>query len=111
LEVAVNDRLSLLKILAVFGRNPDGSDRETAGAVRERFAFTAIMTETGAMVARVLADSELFQPQGEHGCFESWTEAQSFAALLNQQNGIAPIEAQDIIVGATLAARIAKQSC
>ena len=50
-----------------------------------------------------------FWPQQEYGHFETWTEAQSFAALLNQVNGIDAVEAQQIIVSATLASRSLEQ--
>ena len=69
---------------------------------RRRFAFTAIATDTGAAIVRVLADTSAFCPQEEYGCFETWTEAQDFASVLNQMYGIEPMEAQHIVVGATL---------
>jgi hypothetical protein len=61
------------------------------------------------MVVRVAADAGAFKPQEEYGYFESWTQAQAFAALLNQLNGVDPLEAQQIIVGATLASRCMEQ--
>jgi hypothetical protein len=77
----------------------------------QRFAFSAVITESGAVVVRVLADTSVFRPQQEYGCFETWTQAQDFASVLNQTYGIDPIEAQQIIVSASLALRSSKQTC
>jgi hypothetical protein len=77
----------------------------------QRFAFTAVITEAGAVVVRVLADTSALWPQEEYGYFETWTEAQSFATVLNQTYGIEPKEAQHIIVSASLALRLSKQTC
>ena len=62
------------------------------------------------MVVRVVAATGVLRPQQEYGYFETWTEAQAFAALLNHVNGIEPVEAQQIIVSATLASRCAEQT-
>jgi hypothetical protein len=43
-------------------------------------------------------------PQQGYGCFETWTQAQSFASMLNQKYGIDPVEARHIVVSASLAA-------
>jgi hypothetical protein len=78
---------------------------------RQRFAFTAVIEENGAVIVRVLADTLVFFPQEEYGCFETWTQAQDFATVLNQTYGIDPIEAQHIVVSASLALRSSKQTC
>jgi hypothetical protein len=76
----------------------------------ERFAFTAAITESGAEVVRVVADTSALWPQQEYGCFETWTEAQDFATVLNQTYGIDPIEAQHIVVSANLALRSSNEA-
>ena len=81
-----------------------------ATEARQRFAFTAVIGERGAMVARVVADTAGFCPQEEYGCFETWTEAQDFAAVLNQTHEIDPVEAQYIVVSASLALRSGRQA-
>jgi len=70
-----------------------------------QFAFTAIISEKGAVIARVEANSSVMRLQPEYGCFETWTQAQDFAGVLNQSYGIGLFEAQHIIVSANLAAR------
>jgi len=90
------------------GRN---NSKASATEARERFAFTAVITGTGARVVRVVADTSGFCPQEEYGCFETWTEAQDFATVLNQRCGIEPMEAQYIVVSARLALRSSKQAC
>ncbi len=70
----------------------------------QRSAFAAVTTESGAVVVRVLQDSSGVWPQNEYGCFETWTQAQGFASMLNQAYGIDPVEAQHIVVSASLAA-------
>jgi hypothetical protein len=67
-------------------------------------AFAAISTENGAVVVRVLKDKSGVWPQKEYGRFETWTQAQGFATMLNQRYGIDPVEAQHIVVSASLAA-------
>lgn len=92
--------------------NHAGSNSKVcATEARQRFAFTAVIAERGAMVARVVADTPGFWSQREYGCFETWTEAQDFATALNQRYGIEPMEAQYIIVSASLALRSSKQAC
>lgn len=92
--------------------NQAGSDFKVKGQeTRERFAFTAVITKTGAEVVRVVADTSALWPQQEYGSFETWTEAQDFATVLNQAYGIDPIEAQHIVVSANLALRSSKQTC
>jgi hypothetical protein len=70
----------------------------------QRSAFAAVTTEDGAVVVRVLQDTSRVWPQREYGCFETWTQAQGFASMLNQVYGIDPVEAQHIVVSASLAA-------
>jgi hypothetical protein len=70
----------------------------------QRSAFAAVTTENGAVVVRVLQDSSGVWPQNEYGYFETWTQAQGFASMLNQAYGIDPVEAQHIVVSASLAA-------
>jgi hypothetical protein len=77
----------------------------------KRFAFEAVITEAGAAVVPVFADTSALWPQEEYGYFETWTEAQDFATVLNQTYGIEPKEAQHIIVSANLALRLSKQTC
>jgi hypothetical protein len=86
-----------------------GQVSETEGG--QRFAFTAVIKEAGAVVVRVLADTPALWPQEEYGYFETWTEAQSFASVLNQTFGIDPNEAQHVIISASLALRLSKQAC
>jgi hypothetical protein len=78
-----------------------GRKNETS---RQRFAFAAVNTENGAYVARVREDTSQVWPQKEYGRFESWTQAQGFAAMLNQRYGLDVVEAQHIVVSASLAA-------
>ena len=87
-----------------------GTDSKGQDA-RERFAFTAVITESGAEVVRVQADTSALWPQQEYGCFETWTQAQDFATVLNQTHGIDPMEAQHIVVSANLALRSSKEVC
>ena len=88
---------------AANGCNPSDTD---AGP---RFAFTAVMTENGAVVARVLEQTHGMWPHHEYGCFETWTQAQEFATVLNQSYGSDPIEAQHIVISSSLAARSSEQ--
>lgn len=71
---------------------------------RQRSAFAAVTTENGAVVVRVLLDTPRVWPQREYGYFETWTQAQGFANMLNQAYGLDPVEAQHIVVSASLAA-------
>jgi len=71
---------------------------------KQRSAFAAITTDDGAVVVRVLKDTSGVWPQREYGRFETWTQAQGFASMLNQRYGIDPVEAQHIVVSARLAA-------
>jgi hypothetical protein len=89
-------------------RSVNGGKLPGAGA-RQRFAFTAVMTENGAVVVRVWEESSGIWPQREYGRFETWTQALEFATILNQSYGIDPMEAQHIVVSANLAARSGKQ--
>jgi hypothetical protein len=70
---------------------------------RQRSAFAAVVTENGAVVVRVVKNVSVMWPQREYGRFETWTQAQGFATMLNQRYGIDPIEAQHIVVSASLA--------
>jgi len=104
----MKDRAFLLKSLTDLTRSAgtrDGKGRET----RERFAFTAVVRHGGSIVVRVEEDRGTVWPQQEYGYFESWTQAQAFAMLLNQLNGIGPLEAQQVIVSAQLAAKSVEQ--
>lgn len=76
---------------------------------RRRSAFAAINVENGAVVVRVQKDTPEVWPQNEYGRFETWTQAQSFAAMLNQRYGLDIMEAQHIIVSASLAAATSRQ--
>jgi hypothetical protein len=76
---------------------------------RQRSAFAAVASENGAVVVRVLEDTSGAWHQKEYGYFETWTQAQGFASMLNQRYGIDPVEAQHIVVSASLAARCGKQ--
>lgn len=75
----------------------------------QRSAFAAVASENGAVVVRVLEGTSAAWHQKEYGCLETWTQAQGFASMLNQRYGIDPIEAQHIVVSASLAARSGKQ--
>jgi len=77
--------------------------------MQRRSAFNAITTQEGAIVVRVLADTSDVWPQQEFGCFETWTQAQVFARMLNEKYGIDPVEARYIVVSASLAAESRKQ--
>jgi hypothetical protein len=76
---------------------------------RQRSAFAAVASENGAVVVRVLEDTSGAWHQKEYGYFETWTQAQGFASMLNQRYGIDPVEAQHIVVSASLAVRCGKQ--
>jgi hypothetical protein len=89
------------------GNNRKVSETETGG----RFAFAASVTETGAVIVRVLADTSAACHQEEYGRFETWTQAQDFATVLNQMYGIQPMEAQHIVIGAALALRSGRPTC
>jgi hypothetical protein len=89
-------------------RSPNGGKLPGASA-RQRFAFTAVMTENGAVVVRVLEETSGTWPQREYGRFETWTQALEFATILNQSYGIDPMEAQHIVVSANLATRSSKR--
>ena len=105
----MKDRAILLKSLTRLTRGVEtryGKRRET----RERFAFTAIVRHGGSIVVRVEEDRGAIWPQQEYGYFESWTQAQAFAMLLNQLNGIGPLEAQQVIVSAQLASKSVEQT-
>jgi hypothetical protein len=80
---------------------PLGRKNETS---RQRFAFAAVNTENGAFVARVREDTSQVWPQNEYGRSESWTQARGFAGTLNQRYGLDVVEAQHIVVSASLAA-------
>jgi hypothetical protein len=82
---------------------------KTGTRASQRSAFAAVATEDGAAVVRVFKDTSGAWPQKEYGRFETWTQAQDFASMLNQSCGIDPIEAQHIVVSASLAAATRKQ--
>jgi hypothetical protein len=77
--------------------------------MQRRSAFAAITTQEGAIVVRVLADTPDVWPQQKYGCFETWTQAQVFASMLNEKYGIDPVEARRIVVSASLAAESSRQ--
>jgi hypothetical protein len=76
---------------------------------KRRSAFAAVRTNDGAFVARVLEGTSGVWPQKEYGRFETWTQAQSFATILNQRYGIDVMEAQHIVVSASLAAATSRK--
>ena len=86
--------------------NPGYMDARTSGP---RSAFTAINVEDGAVVVRVQKDTSEVCCQNEYGRFETWTQAQSFATLLNQRYGLGVMEARYIIVSASLAAATSRE--
>src|SRR6266853_4301006 len=86
--------------------NPLSEGRRTSG---QRSAFAAVNVENGAVVVRVRKDTSEVWPQTEYGRFETWTQAQSFATMLNQRYGIDIMEAQHIIVSASLAAATSRE--
>lgn len=61
--------------------------------MQRRSAFAAITIQEGAIVVRVLADASGVWPQQEYAGFETWTQAQVFATMLNEKYGIDPLEA------------------
>jgi hypothetical protein len=58
---------------------------------------------------RVRKDTSAVWPQKEYGRFETWTQAQSFATMLNQRYGLDVMEAQHIVVSASLAAAASRE--
>src|SRR5258706_11186861 len=76
---------------------------------RQGSAFAAVNVENGAVVVRVRKDTSEVWPQTEYGRFETWTQAQSFATMLNQRYGLDIMEAQHIIVSASLAAATSRE--
>ena len=76
---------------------------------RQRSAFAAVNVENGAVVVRVWKDTSEVWPQKEYGRFETWTQAQSFATMLNQRYGLDVMEAQHIVVSASLAAATSRE--
>lgn len=85
-----------------------GQDNAEEPHASQRFAFTAVMTEEGAVVARVLERTYGIWPQEQYGRFETWTQAQEFATVLNESYGIDAVEAQHIVISSSLAARCSK---
>jgi hypothetical protein len=77
---------------------------ESHGASLQRSAFAAVNVGNGAVVVRVRKDTSEVWPQKEYGRFESWTQAQNVATLLNERHGLDIMEAQHIVVSASLAA-------
>lgn len=71
------------------------------------FAFAARSAQDGAVVVRVRRNSPRVWPLEEYGHFETWTQAQVFAGLLNRELGIDPVEARCIVISASLAATAA----
>lgn len=71
------------------------------------FAFAARGTHDGAVVVRVSKNSPRAWTLEEYGRFETWTQAQVFAGLLNHEFGIDPVEARYIVISASLAASAA----
>ena len=76
---------------------------------RQSSAFAAVNVENGAVVVRVRKDTSAVWPQKEYGRFETWTQAQSFATMLNQRYGLDVMEAQHIVVSASLAAAASRE--
>jgi hypothetical protein len=83
--------------------------REGHRASGQPSAFAAVNVENGAVVVRVRKDTSAVWPQKEYGRFETWTQAQSFATMLNQQYGLDVIEARHIVVSANLAAAASRE--
>ena len=71
------------------------------------FAFAARGTRDGAVVVRVSKNSPRVWTLEEYGRFDTWTQAQVFAGLLNREYGIDPVEARCIVISASLAASAA----
>ena len=86
--------------------NPLSEGRRTSG---QRSAFAAVNVENGAVIVRVRKDTSAVWPQSEYGRFETWTQAQSFATMLNQRYGIDIMEVQQIVVSASLAADTSRE--
>jgi hypothetical protein len=102
IRVAVLGHVHCVATPSTAGRS--GVKKGGNGVSARRSAFAAIRTKNGAFVARVLEETPGVWPQMEYARFETWTEAQGFATTLNQRYGIDVIEAQHIIVSASLAA-------
>jgi hypothetical protein len=95
--------------LVTSGNHRRHSRKPNGTRVRRRSAFAAVVRENGAVVVRVLEGTSGAWPQKEYGCFETWTQAQGFASMLNQRYGVDPVEARHIVVSASLAARSGMQ--
>jgi hypothetical protein len=116
-EVAVKNRLALFNSFPHFDRDSricptrfENDSPQHQPSEPHGFAFAARATDNGAVVVRVFENTSLVCPQKEYGRFDTWTQAQVFASLLNQEYGIDPAEARYIVVSATLAAcKSAKQ--
>ncbi|HKW65179.1 MAG TPA: hypothetical protein VJN89_21675 [Candidatus Acidoferrum sp.] len=69
-----------------------------------RFAFTAQYWGNSAVVCRAIEDrpGPIVEPQ--FGEFQSWTQAQNFAAKLNEGLDLAPFEVRRIVTSSLLAA-------
>ena len=76
----------------------------TPVVTEQRSVFAAVTTDNGAIVVRLFEDTSEAWPHGEYGCFETWTQAQGFASMLNRAYGLDPVEARHIVVSASLAA-------
>lgn len=98
------DRGSEVCLAALEMEAESGQSREATG-----FAFAARVTRDGAVVVRVRRNSPRVWPLEEYGHFETWTQAQVFAGLLNRELGIDPVEARCIVISASLAACAAAQ--
>src|SRR5580704_7169323 len=59
---------------------------EELEALERRSAFVAVTTTDGSFVARVLEGTSGAWAQEQYGCFETWTQAQGFAAMLNERH-------------------------
>jgi hypothetical protein len=70
--------------------------------MQDRFAFTAKYWGDRAVVCRSVEDRSGPVVEQEFGEFETWTQANTFAARLNEGLEITPIEAEQLITSSIL---------
>jgi hypothetical protein len=72
--------------------------------MQDRFAFTARYWGNAAVVCRATEDRPGPIVDQEFGEFETWTQAKSFAARLNEGLEIGPTQAEEIITNSVILA-------
>jgi hypothetical protein len=76
--------------------------RDRGVYMQDRFAFTAKYWGDRAVVCRSVEDCPGPIVEQEFGEFETWTQANTFAARLNEGLEISPIEAEQLIASSIL---------